>query len=126
MNSLVGKGCVYRLFGYHILDTPQEFAYQLIDSKATWIVTSEAALPTALKAAEKANISTQQLILIDYKPTTTSYKTVEQIFAEPKVLPHFQPRLSAEDLATKPVVLCYSSGTTGRAKGVMTTKYVNR
>jgi len=60
---------------------------------------------------------THVILLCPYadKPEGTPYKSIEEHYG-----PQRRPRRFPADVEKEPVYLCYSSGTTGRAKGVMT------
>lgn len=96
----------------HPLATAEEFARQLRDSGAAWIVTVSPLLETARKAAEQAG-GVREIFVCD---TAEGHRSVLDFLAsaapEPEV--SFDP---ATDLAALP----YSSGTTGIPKGVMLT-----
>ena len=96
----------------HPLYTPEEFARQLRDSGASWIVTVSPLLGAARAAAELAG-GIREIIVCD---GAEGHRSLVDLLAstapEPDVT--FDP---AEDLA----VLPYSSGTTGAPKGVMLT-----
>ncbi|MEV6317405.1 4-coumarate--CoA ligase family protein [Streptomyces sp. NPDC051776] len=96
----------------HPLATVEEFARQLHDSRARWIVTVSPLLDTARRAAEKAG-GIREIFVCD---TADGHRSVLDMLAstapEPDVT--IDP---AEDLAALP----YSSGTTGIPKGVMLT-----
>ncbi|MEU6218398.1 4-coumarate--CoA ligase family protein [Streptomyces sp. NPDC047022] len=96
----------------HPLATAEEFAKQLRDSGARWIVTVSPFLETARTAAEKAG-GIQEIFLCDSAPGHRSLLDMLGSAApEPRV--EIDP---ANDIAALP----YSSGTTGIPKGVMLT-----
>ncbi|MFF4547280.1 4-coumarate--CoA ligase family protein [Streptomyces sp. NPDC001435] len=96
----------------HPLATPEEFAKQLRDSAARWIVTVSPLLESARRAAELAG-GIGEIFVCDNAP---GHRSLLDLIAsdapEPDVFTD-----PAEDIA----VLPYSSGTTGVPKGVMLT-----
>ncbi|HET9383402.1 MAG TPA: 4-coumarate--CoA ligase family protein [Streptomyces sp.] len=96
----------------HPLATAEEFARQLRDSAARWIVTVSPLLDTARAAAERAG-GVREIFVCDDAP---GHRSVTGMLATtaPEPRPAIDP---AEDVA----VLPYSSGTTGAPKGVMLT-----
>jgi acyl-CoA synthetase (AMP-forming)/AMP-acid ligase II len=96
----------------HPLATAEEFAGQLADSRARWIVTVSPLLDTARRAAELAG-GVQEIVVCDSAPGHRSLiDMLASTAPEPEVA--IDP---AEDVAALP----YSSGTTGTPKGVMLT-----
>ncbi len=99
------------------LYTAHEIAEQLQDSRATHLFTLSMFLPQADAAAATAGIPAENVVLIDGSPSVqpdrTSLRSLMTTGAP-------APELSL-DPATHLAVLPYSSGTTGRAKGVMLT-----
>ncbi|AGS70255.1 4-coumarate--CoA ligase family protein [Streptomyces collinus] len=96
----------------HPLATPEEFAKQLGDSAARWIVTVSPLLQSARRAAELAG-GVREIFVCDSAPGHRSLRDMLATTApEPDLA--FDP---AEDVAALP----YSSGTTGVPKGVMLT-----
>ncbi|MET9355844.1 4-coumarate--CoA ligase family protein [Streptomyces sp. NPDC006617] len=96
----------------HPLATAEEFAKQLKDSAARWIVTVSPLLSTARRAAELAG-GVEEILVCDSAPGHRSLVDMLASTApEPSVA--IDP---AEDVAALP----YSSGTTGTPKGVMLT-----
>ncbi|MFD8426453.1 4-coumarate--CoA ligase family protein [Streptomyces coelicoflavus] len=96
----------------HPLATAEEFAKQLKDCAARWIVTVSPLLDTARRAAELAG-GVQEILVCDSAPGHRSLVDMLGSTApEPSVA--IDP---AEDVAALP----YSSGTTGTPKGVMLT-----
>ncbi|WP_416520122.1 4-coumarate--CoA ligase family protein [Streptomyces achromogenes] len=96
----------------HPLATAEEFARQLRDSAARWIVTVSPLLETARRAAGLAG-GIREILVCDSAP---GHRSLTELLAttapEPRVA--IDP---AEDIA----VLPYSSGTTGTPKGVLLT-----
>ncbi|SBT95024.1 Acyl-CoA synthetase (AMP-forming)/AMP-acid ligase II [Streptomyces sp. DI166] len=96
----------------HPLYTPEEFARQLKDSAARWIITVSPLLESARRAAELAG-GVQEIFVCDSAPGHRSLIDMLATTApEPEI--DIDP---AEDTAALP----YSSGTTGVPKGVMLT-----
>ncbi|MGM1062532.1 4-coumarate--CoA ligase family protein [Saccharothrix sp. Mg75] len=93
------------------LYTADEVAHQLSDAGAKMLFTVSALLPNAAPGAEKAGVA--DVVLLD---AADGYPSLASLLgtAAPTPVVALDP---AEDVA----VLPYSSGTTGRAKGVMLT-----
>ncbi|MFE7853491.1 4-coumarate--CoA ligase family protein [Streptomyces sp. NPDC057403] len=96
----------------HPLATAEEFAKQLGDSAARWIVTVSPLLDTARRAAELAG-GVEEILVCDSAPGHRSLIDMLGSTA-PEPVVDIDP---AEDVAALP----YSSGTTGIPKGVMLT-----
>ncbi|MYX38428.1 MULTISPECIES: 4-coumarate--CoA ligase family protein [unclassified Streptomyces] len=96
----------------HPLATAEEFARQLRDSGASWIVTVSPLLETARKAAEQAG-GVREILVCD---SAEGHRSVLDLLGStaPEPVIAFDP---GEDVAALP----YSSGTTGVPKGVMLT-----
>lgn len=99
------------------LYTAHEIADQLRDSEATRIFTLSMFAPQADEAAAAVGIPPESVILIDGSPDNHPDRTSLR-----SLLSTGQPPPTLDlDPATHLAVLPYSSGTTGRAKGVMLT-----
>ncbi|WP_369235253.1 4-coumarate--CoA ligase family protein [Streptomyces sp. R21] len=96
----------------HPLATPEEFAKQLRDSAASWIVTVSPLLEAAREAAERAG-GVREIFVCDSAP---GHRSLTDLLATTAPEPHIDID-PAEDVAALP----YSSGTTGIPKGVMLT-----
>jgi len=95
------------------LYTAREVANQLRDADAHWLFTVSALLPHAAEAAVEVGIPKAQVIVID---GADGHVSLADLLAEGREAPEVQFDPS-EHLA----VLPYSSGTTGKPKGVMLT-----
>ncbi|CAG8524891.1 1214_t:CDS:10 [Paraglomus brasilianum] len=99
--------------------TPKDFQAQLYDSTASIIIVHPLILATALETAKNCKFPLSKIFLFGGKeidgirPYTDLLGDRE---AEPVVF-------TEKELKEQPAFLCYSSGTTGRQKGVMTTHY---
>ncbi|CAM5466407.1 4-coumarate--CoA ligase family protein [Streptomyces purpurascens] len=96
----------------HPLATAQEFAKQLTDSAARWIVTVSPLLDIARRAAELAG-GVREIFVCD---SASGHRSLIDMLASAAP----EPRIDidpAEDVAALP----YSSGTTGTPKGVLLT-----
>ncbi|MFC8825617.1 4-coumarate--CoA ligase family protein [Streptomyces sp. NPDC057137] len=101
----------------HPLSTAEEFAKQLRDSSARWIVTVSPLLEVARRSAELVG-GIQETFVCDRAPGHRS--VLDMIATEPTATPGTETDVEidpAEDIAALP----YSSGTTGTPKGVMLT-----
>lgn len=94
------------------LYTAGELAHQLIDSGAELVFTVSALLPTVRDALAQAGLPTDAVVTLDTVDGVTSLADLLATTADPP-----EPSVGAGDTA----VLPYSSGTTGRAKGVILT-----
>ncbi|WP_210430484.1 4-coumarate--CoA ligase family protein [Streptomyces physcomitrii] len=99
----------------HPLSTPEEFAKQLRDSGARWIVTVSALLGTAREAAELHG-GIREIFVCDQ---AEGHRSLFGMLAVPECEAP-EPEV-AIDPATDIAALPYSSGTTGVPKGVMLT-----
>ncbi|SJN26466.1 4-coumarate--CoA ligase 1 [Microbacterium esteraromaticum] len=95
------------------LYTAEEIANQLEDADAQWLITVSPLLPNAKAAAELRGIPDDHLIVLD---GAEGHPNLRDLLGEG----HQAPEVSF-DPATHLAVLPYSSGTTGRPKGVMLT-----
>ncbi|MCD5345792.1 AMP-binding protein [Agromyces sp. H3Y2-19a] len=95
------------------LYTPAEIENQLRDAGARWIVTVGPLLPGVLAAAERLVIPDEQVIVLEGAP---GHPSLAELLGEGRPAPDV-----SFDPATHLAVLPYSSGTTGRPKGVMLT-----
>jgi 4-coumarate--CoA ligase len=95
------------------LYTAEEIANQLADAGAEWLVTVSPLLAGAKAAAAQQGIDDDHLIVLD---GSAGHPSLRDLLAEGHPAPDV-----AFDPATHLAVLPYSSGTTGRPKGVMLT-----
>ncbi|RII11741.1 Long-chain-fatty-acid--CoA ligase [Streptomyces sp. YIM 130001] len=95
----------------HPLATPDEFAKQLTDSGATWIVTVSPLLDSAREAARIAGGIREILVCDQAEGHRSILDMLGSTAPDPDVV------VDPEDIAALP----YSSGTTGIPKGVMLT-----
>ena len=95
------------------LYTPEEIEFQLRDANATRLVTVSPLLDRASAGAERAGIPSEHVIVIDGAP---GHESLADLLAEGREAPAVE-----FDPSTHLAVLPYSSGTTGRPKGVMLT-----
>lgn len=92
------------------LYTADELTNQLQDAGATWLFTVSALLLGAEEAAERAGIPADRLVVLDGAAGHPSLKDLLTASAPVPIV--------SVDPATHVAVLPYSSGTTGRPKGV--------
>lgn len=104
-----------------------ELAYQLENSGSKSIFTVLPLLETALEAAQKVGISKDRIYLCEMPDAATGgmkmpsgHKTLTQLISDGASLPALEPlKWTPGQGARQTAFLCYSSGTSGLAKGVM-------
>ena len=112
---------------------PDELLHQMSDSTAKVIFVQPPLLPTLDAALAKAKSSgssytldSTRIILLcpkSAKPTNSPYQTIEELWPTDKKAQRVRSRILTHGEETNTAYLCYSSGTTGRAKGVETTHH---
>lgn len=95
------------------LYTPDEIENQLRDADAEWLVTVSPLLPGAAAAAAALGLADDHVIVLD---GAEGHPSLRDLLTEGQAAPDV-----SFDPATHLAVLPYSSGTTGRPKGVMLT-----
>lgn len=126
-NYFSGQLCLVGWFALLLLirSTPPELLHQLKDAGASVVFVDPTLLHnvhSALKLDGAPNIPTDRIILLcqaaNRPPALADYKCIEEIWSDPTEM---VPLKEGEEHET--TSLLYSSGTTGRAKGVETTHY---
>jgi len=95
------------------LYTADEIANQLQDAEAEWLITVSPLLTGAAEAAARLGIADDHVIVLD---GAEGHPSLRDLLGEGRAAPEV-----SFDAATHLAVLPYSSGTTGRPKGVMLT-----
>jgi 4-coumarate--CoA ligase len=96
--------------------TAEELLYQLKESKSNYLVTSEENLDKALEAASKVGLLQQNIFLFGNKTIKGIRPYTHVILADEEA---DAEEYTYEEAKTTTAYLCFSSGTTGRSKGVM-------
>jgi acyl-CoA synthetase (AMP-forming)/AMP-acid ligase II len=97
----------------NVLNTAADLAGQLADSRARLLVTVTSLLERAMAAAKEAGLDDDAVVVLDDAPEGNP--SLRDLLATTAVPP--TPAVGPDDVA----VLPYSSGTTGRARGVLLT-----
>lgn len=99
----------------NVLYSPPEITSQINDSKAKLCITTSIFLPNAVAGVTDAGLDYKQIIVLDHAENYVSMtELISQAYRPPECFVH---------AATQLAVLPYSSGTTGKAKGVMLTHH---
>ncbi|KAJ1913915.1 hypothetical protein IWQ60_009024 [Tieghemiomyces parasiticus] len=100
--------------------TVDELVHQLKDSGTTFIVADRDFLEIAGQAASKVGIAASNILALQPHRHGTSTKSLYDLRCDRPVR---RLSLHRDEVHTTAAYLCYSSGTTGRSKGVETTHY---
>ncbi|KAH6564249.1 hypothetical protein BASA50_007383 [Batrachochytrium salamandrivorans] len=95
----------------------QELAHQLKDSGASLVVIGPEIAANAKAAIETVGIRPEAVFMMSLEPAD-GFTSVFTLFS---TKPATEPKFSDDEIANTPAYLAYSSGTTGRSKGVILT-----
>ncbi|KAI9336182.1 hypothetical protein DFJ73DRAFT_850611, partial [Zopfochytrium polystomum] len=97
--------------------TASELAFQLKDSGAKYLITALSVLEAAQQAAAEAGLPDDRIFLFGDESAGpyVPFRSLFSVEAPPPIV------YTKEELANNAAFLCYSSGTTGRSKGVVST-----
>ncbi|KAG0167527.1 hypothetical protein DFQ30_005988 [Apophysomyces sp. BC1015] len=98
--------------------TPQELAHQLEDVNAKILIAHPLNLDSALKAAEMVGLPKNRVFIFGEKAVNGIQPYTRVFMGHRQAIP---VELTKEEAKETVAYLCFSSGTTGRSKGVMTT-----
>ncbi|CAG8613767.1 5422_t:CDS:10 [Funneliformis caledonium] len=101
------------------LYTVDECTYQLKDSGASVIIVNPSFLSNLIEAASAANIPKSKIFLFG-EEEIDGIRPLSSLFSEKEINPI---EYTSEEAKSTTAFLCYSSGTTGKNKGVETTHY---
>jgi acyl-CoA synthetase (AMP-forming)/AMP-acid ligase II len=96
---------------------PHEFAHQLKDSDAKIIFTHNFVFEECKEAAKLAGIDSSNIFVLG--TDSSKAKSLSMLISKGKGRKVKINPLTIEQLRNHPAYLCYSSGTTGRSKGVI-------
>ncbi|GES88385.1 acetyl-CoA synthetase-like protein [Rhizophagus clarus] len=99
--------------------TSEELASQLIDCGASVIISHPSCLKEAIKAADAANIHKSKIFLFD-ENEISGFQPFLSLFSDQEIKPE---EYTPEEAKSTTAYLCYSSGTSGRSKGVEITHF---
>ncbi|BGP55422.1 hypothetical protein JCM8202_003750 [Rhodotorula sphaerocarpa] len=125
--TVIASQCAGVIFsGANAAYQPAELAHQLTDSSAKLVLVHPSVLETALAATEQMGWSesqqTTQIILAlrndEAGPPAKRFRTLDYLISDQRMEPH-----PVKDVKNTVAYLGYSSGTSGRAKGVRTSCY---
>ncbi|KAJ3123874.1 hypothetical protein HK098_001574 [Nowakowskiella sp. JEL0407] len=120
--TLIAGGTVSPINPTYTLD---ELIYQLLDCKAKYIFVYEDLLENVLKAADNVGIPHANIFTLPNlgKPSknASEVQTLSSLLIPTKNF--IKPTFTFAEIRNNPAYLCYSSGTTGKPKGVITTHF---
>ncbi|KAI8995017.1 hypothetical protein BDB01DRAFT_714980 [Pilobolus umbonatus] len=100
--------------------TPTELAYQLETAKASVLIVHPDNLETALTAADSVGLPRSKIFLFGPNEVKGVMPYTAALLSDRRAVPD---KLSPEEAKEQVAYLCFSSGTTGKSKGVMTTHH---
>jgi 4-coumarate--CoA ligase len=110
-------GCIATLANYQ--HNAKEFQFQLEDSTASVLIVHPICLAVALEAAKAAGFPLSKIFLFGGE-TIDGIKPYTDLLGHREAVPVVY---TEEEVKEQPAFLCYSSGTSGKQKGVMITHY---
>lgn len=113
--AIVGSGAVVAPCSAAL--TPLEFNAQLKTGKVRFVIAHSKLLETAQKAVKGTSV--EKILVLDGSSPVNGQETCEQIASTYPQRPLHQ--WSASEAAEKTALICFSSGTSGPSKGVLST-----
>ncbi|KAJ2523280.1 hypothetical protein GGI11_001504 [Coemansia sp. RSA 2049] len=101
--------------------TPAELAHQLADSQCKAVIVGDESRETVAQALELVPQKVEHVLLMDEAKAMCSGSIFEIIGSADEAAADEQSSPSLADVGAAPAYLCYSSGTTGKPKGVLLT-----